>query len=109
MKRQVSFADDAEAYRFALTDKEDAIFEIRKDTLAFNSNDFYRLFFKGLDDKPEYEVVHPDGELKGQAKHVFDTVTAIFKKACDSIDVAWFAKTEEPVDETLDDLNEMDF
>lgn len=109
MKRQVSFADEAEAYRFTLVDKEVVTFEIRKDTLAFNSNDFYRLFFKGLDEKPEYEVVNSDGELKGQAKHVFDTVAAVFKKACDSIDATWFAKTEEPVAETLDDLNDMDF
>jgi len=103
MKRQVSFADEAEAYRFALVDKENVTFEIRKDTLAFKTNEFYRLFFKGLDEKPEYEVVNPGGELKGQAKHVFDTVAAVFKTACDSIDAAWFAETEGPATETLDD------
>lgn len=108
MKRQVSFADEAEAYRFVLADNEDVAFEISKDTLTFDSDDFYRLFFKGLDEKPEYEVANPDGKLKGQAKHVFDTVAAIFKKACDSIDAAWFVKTEEPAVATVDDLNNTD-
>ena len=77
MKRQVSFTDEAEAYRFMPQYKEDGAFEIRKDTLVFNSNDFYQLFFKGLDAKPEYEVVNSGAELKGQAKHVFDTVSDI--------------------------------
>lgn len=90
MKRQVSFADEADAYSFTIVGEDGAPFEIRKDTLVFSSNDFYRLFFKGLDERPEYETVNPGDELKGQARHVYGTVAAIFKKACDSIDEAWF-------------------
>lgn len=108
MKRQVSFTDEAEAYRFTPQYKEDGAFEIRKDTLVFNSNDFYQLFFKGLDAKPEYEVVNSGAELKGQAKHVFDTVSDIFKKACDSIDDAWFSKTKESAAEAHDVFKDID-
>lgn len=109
MKRQVSFTDEAKAYLFTLMGEEDAYFEIRKDTLAFSSNDFYQLFFKGLDEKPEYEVVNPGDELKGQAKHVFDTVVAIFKKACDSIDADWFMRDETQATEEAGDLGDQSF
>ena len=109
MKRQVSFSNEPEAYRFTLVGANDVSFEISKNTLAFSTNEFYKLFFKGLDEKPEYEVAKPDEELAGQAKHVFDTVAAIFKKACDSIDADWFTATEEQPSVANDDLSEQDF
>ena len=99
MKRQVSFEETNEAYRFALVGDDVAVFEIAKNTLAFSSNNFYRCFFQGLDEKPEYELLRPTEELQRQAKHVFETVEVIFKKSCDSIDVAWFGGP-------IDDLNE---
>lgn len=109
MKKQVSFEETDEAYCFALVDDDNATFEIAKSTLAFNSNDFYRCFFKGLDEKPEYEVLQPTEELQRQAKHVFETVEAVFKKACESIDSAWFAANEKQDDEPADDLNKRTF
>lgn len=90
MKRQIRFTDEVAAYRFTSVDNDTAIFEIKKDTLTFSSGSFYKAFFKGLTEKPEYELIMSADGLKGQAKHVFDTVSAIFKKACDSIDDAWF-------------------
>ena len=106
MKRRVSFEETNEAYRFALVGDDGTVFEIAKNTLAFSSNNFYRCFFKGLDEKPEYELLRPTEELQRQAKHVFETVEAIFKKACASIDATWFAVDEKQDDEPIDDLNE---
>lgn len=104
MKKQINFSDEPQAYRFAL-EGNDVYFEIKKDSLAFSSNDFYELFFKGMDEKPEYELVKPDGELKGQAKHVYDTVAAILKKTCDSIDADWFKVPDEQADDNSDDAS----
>lgn len=106
MKRQVNFLDEAEAYRFTLADDEDVTFEISKDTLSFNANSFYGCFFKGIDEKPEYKLLEPPAELNGQAKHVYDTVKVIFKKACESIDEDWF---KQPVsdDQSLTDLEKV--
>lgn len=105
MKKQVSFSDEPKAYRFALAGDDDVTFEISKETLTFSSNDFYKLFFKKLDEKPEYELVKPGEELKGQAKHVFDTVAAILKKTCDSIDAGWFKEPDEQPNAGSDNLN----
>lgn len=99
MKRQVRFVDDAQSYRFELVDGNDAVFEISKDTLVFSAKDFYATFFKDLDSKPVYELVQPTDALSGQPKHVFETVEAIFKKTCDSIDGGWF---KEPASETVE-------
>lgn len=104
MKKQINFSDKPQAYCFAL-EGNSIDFEIKKDSLTFNSNDFYELFFKGIDEKPEYELVNPDGELKGQAKHVFDTVAAILKKACDSIDANWFKASDEQTDNSSDNAS----
>lgn len=98
MKKQIRFEDARDAYRFMLVGDDDTVFEINKGTLAFNSNEFYKTFFKGLDEKPEYEFSQTAEDLKGQAKHVFDTVAAIFKKTCDSIEASWFTAVEEPPD-----------
>ncbi|WP_452040672.1 hypothetical protein [Adlercreutzia rubneri] len=103
MTKQINFLDEPSTYRFALKGDDDTAFEISKDTLIFNSNDFYRLFFKGLKEKPEYELVTPDIEPKGQAKHVFDTVAAILEKACDSIDADWFKNVDAPPAESCKD------
>jgi len=108
MTKQINFLDETNAYRFELKGNDDAVFEISKDTLIFNSNDFYRLFFKGLEEKPEYELVTPDIELKGQAKHVFDTVAAILKKAFDSIDADWFKNVDIPPTESCEDEKKLD-
>lgn len=56
MKRQVSFEDTQDSYRFVLVGDEETAFEISKDTLTFSTNDFYKLFFMGLKEKPEYEL-----------------------------------------------------
>ncbi|WP_139652317.1 hypothetical protein [Raoultibacter phocaeensis] len=85
MKKQVNFEDAVEAYRF----------EVSKSTLAFNADSFYKCFFKGLDEKPLYELIKPPSDLDIKAKHVFATVEAIFKKTCDSIDEKWFAPVGE--------------
>jgi len=109
MKRQVRFVDDIDAYHFILNESESISFSLSKDTLSFSANDFYRCFFKGIDEKPDYVLTCPDDELKGQPKHVFDTVEAIFKKACDSTDENWFKKQEDADAQNLPDLNEDDF
>ena len=105
MKKQVSFEDAQDSYRFSLVGHSDSTFVISKDTLTFSSNDFYKTFFKGLSEKPEYELVQPKEKLQDQAKHIFDTVGAILKKACDSIDATWFIETEEPTTEETDKEN----
>ncbi len=104
MKKQINFSDKPQAYCFALEDNG-VDFEIKKDSLIFSSNDFYELFFKGIDEKPEYELVKPDEELKGQAKHVFDTVAAILKKTCESIDANWFKESNEHSNMDSNDLD----
>lgn len=109
MKRQVSFEDTQDSYRFVLVGDGETAFEIGKGTLTFSTNDFYKLFFMGLKEKPEYELVQPADSLQGQAKHVFDTVKAIFKKACDSIDASWFVEDEEQAAESVDAPSEESF
>ncbi len=94
MKKQINFSDESTAYRFTLEAKN-TVFEICKDTLVFSSENFYKIFFQGLEEKPEYELVNSGEELKGQAKHVFDTVAAILKKACESIDASWFEESDK--------------
>lgn len=91
MKRQVSFEETAEAYRFALVDDELKAFEILKDTLEFNSRLFYETFFKGLDKAPDYELIEPDTELEKSSKHVYSTVSSIFQSTCSKIDPTWFS------------------
>lgn len=94
MKRHIRFSDEASAYRFVLVGEESTVFEIDKGTLTFNEKAFYELFFRGLTEKPSYELVLPADDLKEQAKHVFDTVQAIFQKTCRSIDEAWFTPND---------------
>lgn len=97
MKKQVNFAETAEGYIFSSDDDiETNVFMVDKDTLIFNTNDFYEHFFKGLSEKPEYTLSQPIDELKGKAKHVYDTVAAIFKKACVSIEESWFQTDDIP-------------
>lgn len=91
MKRQVSFEETAEAYRFTLVDDESKAFEISKDTLEFNSKVFYETFFKGLDKAPDYELIEPDTELEKTSKHVYSTVSSIFQSTCSKIDPTWFS------------------
>lgn len=90
MTRQVEFHEGADSYRFVLDGRSDTAFEIQKDTLVFSASKFYECFFKGLTEKPIYELCEPSSELKGQARHVFETVATIFQEACDSIDASWF-------------------
>lgn len=91
MKRRVSFEETAEAYRFVLVDDESKAFEISKDTLEFNSKVFYETFFKGLDKAPDYELIEPNAKLKKTSKHVYSTVSGIFKNTCSKIDPTWFS------------------
>ena len=98
MKRQVSFEETAEAYRFALVDDESKAFEISKDTLEFNSKVFYETFFKGLDKAPDYKLIEPNTELEKTPKHVYSTVSSIFQSTCSKIDPTWFS--EKPGDAT---------
>lgn len=110
MKRQVKFVDGESAYRFMFSDGEEDVFEIEKDTLLFRAGKFYECFFKGLHEKPEYSMLPPEGEIKGQAKHVYDTVEAIISSACKSIDSNWFSKSDESDDGTsMEDLGERAF
>lgn len=90
MKRQVSFEETTEAYRFTLAGDESRSFEISKSTLEFNSKAFYETFFKGLHEAPAYELLEPDIELAKTSKHVFATVSNIFQNTCAKIDSAWF-------------------
>lgn len=106
MKKRINFASEPTVYRFTLEDESEKVFEIAKNTLTFSSDDFYKLFFRGLNEKPEYELVKPTEELRGQAKHVFDTVAAILKKACDSIDANWFKVSDEQTDSGSDNASD---
>lgn len=105
MKKQARFEETDETYRFTLIGNDEAVFEIDKKTLAFSSSDFYGCFFKKLNEKPEYELLQPTEKLHRQANHVFETVEAIFKKSCDSIDASWFETDEKQDDEPNNDLN----
>lgn len=95
MKRQIKFADEEEAYRFVLVGDDSVIFEIQKNTLNFSTSKFYECFFKGVHEKPEYELLLPTGEIRGQAKHVYETVKGILDKACSSIEEKWFKEENE--------------
>lgn len=94
MKRQVRFEETGDKYLFS-DDDRGSVFTIMKDTLIFSSNDFYQAFFKDLEEKPDYQLINPTAKLTGQAKHVFDTVEAIFKKSCGSIDDRWFTNESD--------------
>lgn len=109
MKKQVEFVDGESAYRFMFSDGEGGIFEIEKGTLVFHTGKFYECFFKGLHEKPDYSMLPPEGEIKGQAKHVFDTVESILINACNSIDDSWFSKLDEGNDASMEDLSERAF
>lgn len=99
MKRQVSFEETAEAYRFTLADDESMSFEISKSTLEFNSKAFYETFFKGLHEAPDYELLEPAAKLEKTSKHVYSTVSSIFKTTCEKIDPTWFPdKTGDAVE-----------
>jgi hypothetical protein len=91
MKRQVSFEETAEAYRFALVEDESKAFEISKSTLEFNSKAFYEIFFKGLHEAPDYELVESATKLEKTSKHVYSTVSNIFKSTCAKINPVWFS------------------
>lgn len=105
MKKQVKFVDGESAYRFMFSDGEGDIFEIEKSTLVFHTGKFYECFFKGLHEKPDYSMLLPEEEIKGQAKHVFDTVESIITNVCKSIDDGWFSKSDEIDDDTsIEDL-----
>ena len=110
MKKQVEFVDGESAYRFIILDGEGGIFEIEKSTLVFHTGKCYECFFKGLHAKPDYSMLPPKEEIKGQAKHVFDTVESILINACESIDDIWFSKSDECDDGTsMEDLSERAF
>lgn len=107
MKKQVKFVDGESAYRFMFSDDKGDVFEIEKSTLVFHTGKFYECFFKGLHEKPDYSMLSPEVEIKGQAKHVFDTVESILTNACKSIDDSWFSKSDEGDDEALiEDLSD---
>lgn len=106
MKKHINFSDESTAYLFMLDGDDGKLFEIGKDTLVFSSDDFYRLFFQGLDEKPDYELVNTGDDLSGQAKHIFDTVDAILKKACDSINADWFKTPDEQTDNESDSADD---
>ena len=95
MKKQVKFVHGESAYRFMFPDGEGGVFEIEKSTLTFHAGKFYECFFKGLHEKPDYSLLPLEEGIKGQARHVYDTVEAIFSSACDSIDNSWFCKPDE--------------
>lgn len=103
MKKQVKFVDEESTYCFMFSDGEGSIFEIEKGTLVFHTGKFYECFFKGLHEKPDYSMLPPEGEIKGQAKHVFDTVESILINACKSIDNSWFSKLGEGDDASTED------
>ena len=110
MKKQVKFVDGENAYRFMFSDGEGDVFEIEKSTLTFHAGKFYECFFKGLHEKPDYSMIPPEGEIKGQAKHVYDTVEAIISSACKSIDNSWFSKSDEGnSDAAFENLSECTF
>lgn len=106
MKKQINFSDGENSYCFTLKEDNKVIFKISKETLVFSSDDFYKLFFQGLDEKPEYDLINSGDELKGQAKHVFETVDAILKKTCSSIDADWFKESDDQSVADDDVLNE---
>ena len=107
MKKQIKFVDGESTYRFMFSDGEGDIFEIEKDTLIFHAGKFYECFFKGLHEKPDYSMLPLKGEIRGQAKHVFDTVEAIISSACKSIDNSWFSKLDEGNGDTsIEDLGD---
>lgn len=95
MKRQIKFVDEKDTYRFVLVNDESVIFDIQKSTLSFSTSKFYECFFKGLHEKPVYELVPPVEDIKGQAKHVYETVKEILDKACSSIEEKWFKEENE--------------
>lgn len=90
MKRQVSFEETAETYRFTLVGDESKAFEISKATLEFNSKVFYETFFKGLHEAPDYALLEPANKLEKTSKHVYSTVSSIFQSTCKKIDPTWF-------------------
>lgn len=99
MKKQIRFADEGDVYRFVLVGDDSVIFDIQKNTLSFSTSKFYECFFKGAHEKPEYELLPPSGDIKGQAKHVYETVKDILDKACSSIEEKWFKEENRQDDE----------
>lgn len=106
MKRQIKFADEESVYRFILVDDDSVTFDIQKSTLSFNTSKFYECFFKGIREKPEYELLPLAGDIKGQAKHVYETVKDILDKACTSIEEKWFVEDNIQTTEEDKDLSE---
>lgn len=109
MKRQVRFEETGDDYRFSLVGDDKIAFTISKKTLTFSADKFYAVFFKGLEEKPNYEVLRGEDELRGQAKHIYDTVAAIFEKTCSSIDESWFEKQDTACEQNEEDLTETEF
>lgn len=106
-----NYPDDEEAPLSVLTSKFENALDAKLEpakSIIREGDDVYDELSQGYNAKPEYEVVNSGAELKGQAKHVFDTVSDIFKKACDSIDDAWFSKTKESAAEAHDDFKDID-
>lgn len=95
MDIQIYFNESEGSYRFSKLGDDEQAFIINKSDLVFDTKVFYELFFKGLTEKPRYTVIdshteEPGHRLTSQAKHIFDTVSKVFSKACDGIQEDWF-------------------
>lgn len=98
MKKQISVSEDSEKYIFSMDDATP--FVIGKDNLIVDSKKLYETFFKGLEAKPEYEVVVPDDVSKGCA-YIAGEFKKIIDQTVEKIEEEWFEQQNKESDASV--------
>ena len=88
MKKLISFTEAEDSYLMSFEGSES--FSISKDKLELDTKRLYQIFFEGLTEKPEYDLVNDIPTPSKQAQYVFNTVNDLFTGITERIEAAWF-------------------
>lgn len=88
MKKLISFTEADDLYLMSFEGGE--AFSINKDKLELDTKHLYQIFFEGLTEKPEYELVDAIANPSKQAQYVFNTVNDLFSEITKRIEASWF-------------------
>lgn len=87
MKRQISVSETDDSIVFMLDGG--GSFCLDKSSLTIDSKRLYETFFKGLNEKPEYEVVSSENVTKEYSYYIAQ-FESLIEQTLDKIEESWF-------------------